>query len=66
MKVKRVEEEEVEITLQPELFLKERRGKEKEERGNPVEEVTAKEERKVERSVERKVERKKRRRRRRS
>ena len=56
MKVKRVEEEEVEITLQPELFLKERRGKEKEERGNPVEEVTAKEERKEERKVERKEE----------
>ena len=55
MKVERVGEEEVEITLQPELFQKERRGKEK-ERGNPVEEVTAKEERKVERSVERKEE----------
>ena len=57
MKVERVGEEEVEITLQPELFQKERRGKE-EERGNPVEEVTAKEERKVERKVERKEERK--------
>ena len=49
MKVGRVGEGEVEITLQPELFQEERRGKEKEERGNPVEEVTVKEETELDR-----------------